>query len=321
MSDNVSEVSFDMNDPTVVENVLNDADLRKLPLGSDEFKAAATAKFAKTDEKPTATATEETEHDVEDTDKSDSDADKPKKKANGTQRRIDELVREREAMRRELEEVRRSVQTAQPQQEQTAQRSEPAQSTFAKAKPELTNFDNLADYTEALTDWKLEKREHEYAERAERTNVQRRATEIAHTFEQREVTVKQELDDYDDVVNVPALEGLKLAQPSLALISESEFGPRILYDMLNDDELAAKFKAAPPHRQVAMIGKLEAKYESAEPVESPSKNTAVTKAPQPAKSLPKGKAVATSKSIYDKDLSFAEYNRLMDERDRAKKAR
>jgi len=148
--------------------------------------------------------------------------------------------------------------------------------------------------------------------------VKQKQETFMSTWTEREATFKATVSDYDDYINRDSLERLNPGQMALAFIAESGVGPQILYELLTDEELAEKFAIASDVRKVALLSKIESNFDSDEPSVSKTK-TAVTKAPQPAKSLPKGKAVATSKSIYDANLSFTEYNRLMDERDRAKK--
>lgn len=322
MSDNVSEVPIDLSDPTVVEKVLNDKDLRKLPLGSEEFKAAAAEMLAKTDETAEESATDATEH-ADDESSDDSEAKQPSKgkPKRGVEKRIDELVKEREALRRELEAVKNGAQPHQVQQAQQRVEQE-ADSDFGKPKPRLSQFENLEDYTEALTDWRIEKKEHDRAAVEARNNLYREVEEKATAWENREAAFKATVDDYDAYVHADALQAMQPPRDVMAYLAESEFGPQLAYTILSDEETAEQFKAMSPLKQIGYLAKLEARFEADEPSQpAPAKKTTVSKAPQPAKSLPKGKAVVAQKSIFDKDLSFAEYNRLMDERERAKRAR
>lgn len=314
MSDNVSESSIDMQDMSVVESLLDDKELRKLPVGSNEFKAAVAAKAAKTDAN-TDSADSETDQDDESSEDDESDekeeskTSKPKKK--GVEKRINELVKEREALKKELEiaKINRGVDA---QIEAVAE-----QTPFEKAKPKFGDFDNIADYQEALVDWKLEKKEHDHTVAQEQRELKSKQETFISAWAERENKFKGTVDDYDDYINKDSLDRLQPGQTALAYIAESDFGPEVLYALLTDEELSKKFMAASDVKKVGILSRLEANFESDEPAVSKTKAT-VSKAPSPSKSLPKGKAVATSKSIYDASLSFAEYNRLMDERDRAK---
>lgn len=318
MSDNVSEVSIDMQDMSVVESLLDDKELRKLPVGSDEFKAAVAAKAAKTDANTDSADSDADQDDessnseadeAEDDEKDESKQSKPKKK--GVEKRIGELVKEREALKRELDQLKYQATNKSEAQ------AEVVESTFDKQKPKFKDFDNLEDYTEALTDWKLEKKDHDNRVATEQQLNQKKQDEIFLTWSEKEDAFKSTVEDYEDHINVENLKRLNAGQSALVFIGESEYGPQVLYKLLTDEALTEKFMSASDVRKVAILSKLESSFETDEPsVES--KKTTVSKAPEPAKSLPKGKAVAAAKSIYDVNLSFEEYNRLMDQRERAK---
>lgn len=319
MSDNVSEVSVNMQDPSVVESLLDDAELRKLPVGSEEFKAAVAAKAAKTDANSEDSATEEADQDdessesdadeAEDDEKDESKQSKPKKK--GVEKRIGELVKEREALKRELDQLKYQ------KTHKVEETAEVGESQFDKQKPKFGDFDNIADYQEALVDWKLEKKDFDNRVATEQQHSQKKRDEVLSAWTERETAFKSTVEDYEDHINVENLERLDAGQTALAFLGESEFGPQVLYKLLTDEELTEKFKSASDVRKVAILSKIESSFESDEPsVET--KKTTVSKAPQPAKALPKGKSVPVAKSIYDVNLSFEEYNRLMDQRERAK---
>lgn len=324
MSDSVSEVSVDLSDPTVVEMLLDDQDLRKLPLGSDDFKAAAVEKMAKMNANasdPAAEATEQVEGEAE----SDEDDVEPeakpeqKKRKGGVEKRIDELVREREELKRRLEALESGHK---PEAVEEKPAKVEAKSTFDKPKPKMSDFEyNTEAYADALTDWKLEKIEHERAAAEQKREFETKVTGLEQAWNERQEAFSETVDDYDEIVTTAEVKKLNASPTAIEYMFESEHGPQIAYQILSDDDLKKQFKAMSPTRQVAFIAKLEARFDNDEPAaaEPKAKKTIVTKAPQPAKTLPKSKAVATSKSIYDPNLSFEEYNRLMDERDRAKK--
>lgn len=323
MSENVSDNSFDLNNTDVVDTVLGDAELRKLPVGSDAFKAALSEKMSKTDENHDAPAGDEesdqmSEDDVDEDDKSeDSDEQQEpnqKKAKRGMLKRIEELVSEREAERRRATEL--EARLAAYEQKSKPEQEEASEGKFDKAKPKMEHFDSIEDYYDALTDWKLEKRDFEEQQANFVREAQEREKQIADTWESRESEVKKELRDYDSVVTVEAFKSSNPSVDAQVFLSESEYGPKVLYELFSDEDLTDEFANASSVRQVALLSKIEARLESSKPTE---KTTTISKAPTPPKSLAKGRASSTVKDINDPNLTFAEFDQLMRERERANK--
>lgn len=311
---------IDMNDPAVVEKVFDDESMRSLPIGSDEFKAAL-ANAGKTEgEEPDtdATAGESEETDTEDTETTeDEEADntstqkKPKK---GMLRRIEKLVEEKYELQRRLEALEAAS-------KQTAERIvEEATSEYDVPKPKIADFNNLEEYTDALTEWKLNKREHEKEKQAQIENFRSTVTKVAEIWQKKEAAAKKEYADYDEVVNLRNIEAADTSQEAKIFLSESEFGPKVVYALLSDDELVEQFSKASAIQQVKILTKLEGKFENKQDVKSTAITTA-SKAPSPPKSLPKSKSVLTGKDLiaHAGDLSDAEWLRMADEYARNKR--
>jgi hypothetical protein len=318
MSDIMNEVELDLTNPEVVDNLLDNKDLRKLPVGSDEFKAAARESLAKTDATTDVSADSEkndsSDENTEETTEDDTNVDRPKK-SRGMLKRIEGLVAEREALKQQLGELQ-ARQTAPNEYQPPAQ-----QSTYDQPKPLFKDFDTLEEYTEALTDWKLDKKDHDREVTKQHEEYQDRVKSIVSTWEQREAQTKELYPDYADLVNVQNLTTLNPSMDAKVFLSESEVGPKVLYALMSDESLLEKFVDASPVRQVAMLAKLEDRVAESDEDTPVVKKSTISKAPQPVKALPKGKAVATVKDVYNPDLSFEEYNRLMDERERLRKGK
>lgn len=317
MSENVSEVNVDLNDATVVENILEDADLRKLPVGSDAFKAALSEKMSKTDENVDTPAGDDDTDEVSDDEETDdtetdenADEAPQKKPKRGMLKRIEELVKERSDLEQRLAAYEASQKVTKT--ESTA----PAHDTFDKPKPKFEQFDSIEDYTDAMTDWKLEKREHEanVAKAEQESKVVQ--DEILEKWNTREAAAKKEYADYGNVVTVKTYQKMSPSVEAQVFLAESEVGPQVVYHLMSDETLAEQFANANPVKQVAMLTRLEMKLDTGD---KSTKETTVTKAPAPPRAMPKGKSVAQTKDINDPNLSFAEFDALMRERERAKR--
>lgn len=323
MSETVNE-SVDLSNPTVVESLLDNPDIRKLPVGSEAFKAAAQELLSKKDtvtSEDDATAGDENTDDASEAEENSEDDKEVKtsKKGKGLQSRIDELVREKAELKRRLEQQDNAKNSA-PAERSTA--SDNSDSGYNVPKPKFADFDSLEDYTDAVTDWKLDKREFEKKQEAAKQAETEYVEKFKKTWEERENATKKEFPDYHDYVNVESLKAVNPSDDVKAFLADSEVGPKLTYTLLKDDELLDSFLKASPLRQIAILGKIEdrllAETESEDRTE---KKTTVTRAPAPTRSLPKGKAVATVKDIYDPNLSFAEFDQAMKERERRNKGK
>lgn len=190
---------------------------------------------------------------------------------------------------------------------------------FNKPKPEQHQFASIGDFTEALSDWKDEAREAGKIQVAKQQKQQELATKVTETWNTREVAVKAEVEDYDAVVNVDALHGISLTDAAHTtareFLGESEFGPAVLYELLQNEELAKKFKDASPIVQVKMLTRIETTIEAKQPKTAVEE---VINVGSNIKILPKLKsgAKAVTKTvddalkIADPSERFAEYARL-----------
>jgi hypothetical protein len=99
------------------------------------------------------------------------------------------------------------------------------------------------------------------------------------------------------------------------LLVQSENGPELMYELAKNREAFERINKLTPLAAARELGKFEAQFKKANSNEKPEKK--ITKAPPPI--APVGKrATAVKKDIYDKDLSFADYERIREEQLRAR---
>lgn len=187
----------------------------------------------------------------------------------GVQNRIDELTRARHEADREAAYWRSLAQN-----NGTAQPSAQAATT----KPTVDQFDDYAEFVEALTDWKTEQA---VAKRmAEDSN--RKVTEVrAQTFQERQNAFAQVTPDYAEVIgnsNAP------IAKHVIEAAQESDVGPQLLYHFAQNPDVLDRINRMDERSANREIGRLEAtlgtpKATAATPA-APTKIT--TKAPAPA---------------------------------------
>lgn len=230
------------------------------------------------------------ENDSENEELKDED-DKPLKSKKNFNERVKQVIEQRDIARRELEELRRQV----PTQGQSVG----LDTEFTQPKPGAHQFADNAEYIEALVDWREDKRDFERSKEAQVAKLREVAEKTTETWNSREKEVKTEIEDYDAVVHVDALVDVNLTSPShesaRTFLTDSEYGPAVLYQLLQDNELAEKFAKANSINQVKILTKLETGIESAK-----SKNK-VTAVKDDLKTPPKlkGGLKTTSKSMDD----------------------
>ncbi len=139
-------------------------------------------------------------------------------------------------------------------------------------RPALGDFNTVEDYTEAVTDWKLNQvlsqREQAQSSQAVQRTYNARADEFAKKNTDFVPTIQHFIQDYSSVP-MPEIE---------AICMESEVGPAIAYHLAKNPETMEKLIEMTPIRRAAELGKLEDKLRPAEG--KPQQK--VSKAPAPA---------------------------------------
>jgi len=172
-------------------------------------------------------------------------------------------------------------------------------------KPSPENFNDAFEYAEALAEWSAEqalvKREMEVRQKEAETQKQK----VIQTWQQKLEATKAELPDYEDMV---ASSTVAVSDPVRDAIIESDVGPRILYELASDDELAEKLTTMSVSSALKLIGKLEAKFENTEaPAKAEKKSVAAkSNAPEPIRPLRSTGGVADV-AIDGEKMSFQQY--------------
>lgn len=279
MSDTVND-SFPVAEVDIAGQIIKDPEIRKLPAGSEEYKAAVEKLAEKKSEEAT---TDETR----------------KKSKSGLEKRFSELTGARDAAEQRAQELERRLAEIEQKNEKKAPEPVPvAKDNFSIPRPNIDNFRNYDEYMEALADWKMEKRDFDREQEVYVKEVKQKQVEVVNTWETREKATKDRVEGYDQLVDrefIQKFSGIDSAgrktgssvatSEAMTFLLESEAGPDILYELAEDDEKLEKFKSMSAVKQVAFLSRLEMAYEREE------KTTAkVTKAPPPSKALPRGKA-------------------------------
>lgn len=240
----------------------------------------------------------------EDSDDSEDDQEQKPKRRSGFKKRIDKLTSKITEKEKELE-YWRSVALQKEEHAKKETKSEP-EAVAQDAKPDLDNFDTYEDYLEALTDYKAKQivKEHlsKQAEESKKSKEQQEYEKTISAHQNRINEFKAKVEDYDDVIEEVADVPVSLAFQNL--IIESDNGPELIYELAKDRETLERLNSLPAMQLARELGRIEAKLSKPQKEEKK-----VTSAPAPIKPVGK-KTSGVKKSIYDPNLSQAEFERL-----------
>jgi hypothetical protein len=255
--------------------------------------------------------------DEEATDTEDLEAETTEKKDSGKKsnfnKRITQVIEQRDAERKERERLAKEIEELRNQQ---VAKVENVAAQFNKPKPEQFNYNTMGEFTEALSDWKFEQHEFVREQKVRQEQEQQVTQKSAETWNSREKVVKADIEDYDAVVNVDALGDVNLTRQShlaaRTFLTDSELGPNVLYELLQNDELAKEFASATPVKQVKILTKIESKLESKAAAKPTAKPTTLSNETIKVPPKLKGGIRVATKSFDEVANSndFAEYARL-----------
>jgi hypothetical protein len=182
---------------------------------------------------------------------------------------------------------------------------EPERAPENNRKPSPDDFKDAFEYAESLAQWSAEqalaKREQEIKQR----EVEAQRQTVIKTWQQKLETTIAELPDYQEMV---ASSTVSVNDTIRDAILESDVGPRILYELASDDEMAEKLSTMTTASALKLIGKLEAKFEKTEePVKAEKKTVAAkSKAPEPIRPLRSTSGVADV-GMDGNDMSYQQW--------------
>ena len=225
----------------------------------------------------------ETEPTVEDTPQSEPVADKPKpveegeKKPNPKlEKRFSELTKQREMARQEADRERQRAADLEARLEALERGSKPVKQDEPNKEPQPSDFTDAFEYAKALAEYStakaLENRDKQEAER--KANEERQ--KVMTSWQTKLEAAKSELPDYEDMI---ASSDVVVSDQVRDAILESDVGPKILYHLAENPEVATKISGLSLTSALREIGKLEARFEKTE--EAPKPAVRKSNAPAP----------------------------------------
>ncbi len=228
------------------------------------------------EESPTDPVDEQAVQSEPDADNEVEVTEEPKKQPR-LEKRIDKIVKEREQAKQDAAYERSRREEIETRLKDLESATKPKSEVNRDEKPKPDQFVDAFEYAEALADWSAENA----VMRARQEDAEKKIAEergkIIEGWNSRLEAVKAEINDYDDVI---ADSEVRVSDQIRDSILESDVGPRILYHLAKNPDVAEKISKSSLITALREIGKLEARFEKAEVTEV--KTVAVkSKAPAP----------------------------------------
>jgi hypothetical protein len=251
----------------------------KLGLASEQSPTAATV-----DENPVEPAADEGQSEsklAED----EATGTEEKKQNPKLEKRFSELTKARKEAEAKAETERQAREELEKRLAALEGKQAPQQSApESNQKPSPDEYKDAFEYAEALAQWSADQALVRRDQEIKQKEAEEQKQKVIQTWQQKLEATKAELPDYEDMV---ASSSVTVNDTVRDAILESDVGPRILYELASDDELAEKLTTMSTAGALKLIGKLEAQFEKTEEPAKAEKKTvaAKSKAPEPIRPL------------------------------------
>jgi chromosome segregation ATPase len=191
------------------------------------------------------------------------------------EKRFSEITKQREAARAEAKAEREARESLEQRLREVEGRLQPQAEEKSETEPQPEQFTDMYEYAKALTDYRVDVRLKEEKQKEVNAKVAAEREKVINTWADRVQTAKKEIPDFEDMVGSA---DVVVSNEVRDAIFESEVGPRILYHLAENPEIGQKLQGMTLTAALKAIGKLEAKFETTEPI---SKTVGKSKAPAP----------------------------------------
>lgn len=195
------------------------------------------------------------------------------------EKRFSDLTKQREAARQEAQREREAREALEARLRDLEAKVSPKQEAKVDEEPKPEQFTDMYEYQQALVDYRVDQRLAEEKQKAEQAKIEAQRQQVLNTWASRVEAAKSEIPDFEAMVGSS---DIAVSNEVRDAIFESEVGPRILYHLAENPEIAEKLQGMTLTRALATIGKLEAQFEKAKADPEPQKNVTAAKSKAPA---------------------------------------
>jgi len=204
------------------------------------------------------------------------------------EKRFSEITKQREEARKEAQNERQARLELEQRLAALEQQRQPQQQSYVDQEPQPSQFNDAFEYAKALAEFSTEKALAERDRQLAQQKEQEAQQKIIQSWAQKVQEAKAELPDFDDLV---ASSDVVVNNAVRDAILESDVGPKILYHLAENNDLAKKIASLSPNAALREIGKLEAKFE-AKPETTQTAPVVRSKAPTPIQPIRGGQGKA-----------------------------
>ena len=219
---------------------------------------------------------------------SESESDNAEEKASPTEekkqnpkleKRFSELTKQREQARQEAAREREAREALEARLKALESKNQPnAQADALDQEPKPEQFQDAFEYAKALAEFSAERALQQRDKQEAEAKAQAERDKVLKTWSDRIQATKAELPDFDAMV---ASSEVAVSDAVRDAILESEAGPKILYHLAENPEVAEKIAGLSTVSALREIGKLEARFETKEEPKRKDTVAARSKAPAP----------------------------------------
>ena len=176
------------------------------------------------------------------------------------EKRFSEITKQREEARKEAQAERQARLDLEQRLAALEQNRQPQQQAVSiEQEPQPSQFSDAFEYAKALAEYSTEKALAERDRQIAQAREQEAQQKIIQSWAQKVQEAKAEMPDFDDMV---ASSDVVVNNAVRDAILESDVGPKILYHLAENNDLAKKIAGLSPNAALREIGKLEAKFEA-----------------------------------------------------------
>ena len=222
------------------------------------------------------------------------------------ERRFDKLTKQKSEAEAQAAEERAKREDLERRLAELEGQRTPAQANAQEDRePQPDDFKDAFDYARALSKWSAEQALARREQEVKQKEAEAEQQKVIQTWQQKLEATKAELPDYEDMV---ASSTLKVNDTVRDAIVESDVGPRILYELASDDDLAEKLGTMSTAGALKLIGKLEARFEKTDAPAKAEKKTVAAKsnAPEPIRPIRSSSGLADV-TIDPEGLSYQQF--------------
>jgi len=199
------------------------------------------------------------------------------------EKRFSELTKARKEAESQLAEERKTKESLEARLAALEGNQAPRQQEQeSNQRPTPDNYKDAFEYAEALSSWSAEQALVKREQEVKQKEADAKRETVYKTWSQKLEATKAELPDYEDMV---ASSTVKVNDIVRDAILESDVGPRILYEIASDDDLAEKLTTMSLPSALKLIGKLEVQFERTDSKAEKKTVVAKSKAPEPIRPL------------------------------------